>query len=277
LSFIADNNAMAQALVMILPLMLHLQATAANIWVRRGMWGVMGLTVLAVLGTYSRGGLVALGVVLGLLWLKSRHRLVTALALIVIMVASLPLLPDKWYGRMATIAEYDTDGSMRGRFEAWTFAYKLALDRPVLGGGFRVFKDEKLYMSYVPEALTARNFHSIYFEVLGENGFVGLALFLGLGISTLLMTRRIIRAVRNRPDLAWASSLAAMIQVAIIGYAAAGVFQNFGFFDFYYTLIVMVAGTWSVVQREMAKTAPLAAPAAAPAADEGSMPAPGRA
>jgi probable O-glycosylation ligase (exosortase A-associated) len=277
LSFIADNNALAQALVMVLPLMRHLQVTATHVWLRRGMWAAMGLTCLAVLATYSRGGLVALAVVLSLLWVKSRHKLATALALICVLVAILPVLPEKWYGRMATIAEYDTDGSTLGRFQAWTFAYKLAVDRPITGGGFRVFTDEKLYMSYVPEALRARNFHSIYFEVLGESGFMGLILFLGLGVSTLLLTWRIMRATRGRPELAWAASLAAMIQVAILGYAAAGTFQNFGFFDFYYTLIALAVGTWRVVQREMAKTPALDAPATTPTADGGTLPAPGRA
>jgi putative inorganic carbon (hco3(-)) transporter len=277
LSFIADNNALAQALVMVLPLMRHIQVTAAQAWIRRGMWVAMGLTCLAVLATYSRGGLLALAVVLTLMWVRSRNKVLTALALVCIMVAALPVLPEKWYGRMATIAEYDTDGSTLGRFQAWTFAYKVAVDRPLTGGGFRVFTDEKLYMAYIPEALRARNFHSIYFEVLGENGFIGLILFLGLGISTLLLTLRIMRATRGRSELAWAGSLAAMIQVSVIGYAAAGTFQNFGFFDFYYTLIVLVVATWRVVQQQLAQAPAPAVPAMSPTADGDSLPAPGRA
>jgi putative inorganic carbon (hco3(-)) transporter len=250
-SFIGDNNSLALALLMILPLIRHLQAVSKRRWVVMGLWAAMGLTILAILGTYSRGGVVGLAVMLPILLLKGRQRLYSALALIVVLVATLPLMPNYWFTRMASIAQFDTDLSMRGRTEAWTFAFRVALDHPIVGGGFRVFLDEDLFRRYVPEALTNRNFHSIYFEVLAENGFVGLILFLGLGISTMMTTWRIDHMTRGHAELAWANSLARMLQVAVIGYAVGGLILNFGFFDFYYTLIALAVGTLRVVQGEM--------------------------
>jgi len=191
-------------------------------------------------------------VMLPILWLKARQRIITGLVLVGVLAAALPLMPSHWFTRMASIAQIDTDISMRGRIEAWTFAFRLALDHPIVGGGFRVFLDEDLFRSYVPQALTNRNFHSIYFEVLAENGFVGLCLFLGLGASTMLTTWRIDRMTRGRQQLAWANSLARMIQVAVIGYAVGGIVLNFGFFDLYYTLVALAVGTLRVVQGEMA-------------------------
>jgi probable O-glycosylation ligase (exosortase A-associated) len=251
-SFIGDNNSLALALLMILPLIRHLQAVSTQAWVRAGLWAAAGLTVLAILGTYSRGGVVGLVVMLPILLLKGRQRVVTFLILAGVLAAAVPLMPAHWFNRMASIAQIDTDLSMRGRIEAWTFAFRLALDHPIVGGGFRVFLDEDLFRSYVPQALTNRNFHSIYFEVLAENGFVGLALFLGLGVSAMMTTWRIDRLTRGRQQLAWANSLARMIQVAVVGYAVGGIVLNFGFFDLYYTLVAVAVGAMRVVQAELA-------------------------
>ena len=250
-SFIGDNNALALALLMILPLIRHLQTVSTRRWVGVGLWVAAGLTVLAILGTYSRGGVVGLAAMLPVLWLKGRQRLITGVLIVGVLAAALPFMPEHWFARMASIANIDTDISMRGRTEAWTFAFRLALDHPIVGGGFRVFLDEDLFRHYVPQALTNRNFHSIYFEVLAENGFVGLILFMGLGVSTMLTTWRIDRLTRGHEQLAWANSLARMIQTAVIGYAVGGLILNFGFFDLYYTLVALAVGTLQVVQREM--------------------------
>ena len=248
-SFIADNNAMALALVMIIPLMQYLQLQSRNRWIKMGLWAAMGLTVFAVLGTYSRGGMLGLAIMLGALWLKTKHRLITGAIMAVVLAGFLAVAPQQWFDRMQSIESYEEDGSAQGRIDAWTFAFKLALDRPFVGGGLNVFGDSELFFSYVPDARGARNAHSIYFQVLGEMGFVGLAIFLMLGASTLLTARWTIKHARGDPELEWARNLSAMIQVSLVGYAVAGAFQNLGFFDLYYSLIAIVVVTAHVVQQ----------------------------
>ena len=73
-TFIADNNALALALCMILPLMRYLQLHPARKFVRTGLGFGMFFTGIAILGTYSRGGLIALAIVAGALFLKSRRQ-----------------------------------------------------------------------------------------------------------------------------------------------------------------------------------------------------------
>jgi probable O-glycosylation ligase (exosortase A-associated) len=160
-------------------------------------------------------------------------------------------MPEAWWDRMATIETYQQDDSAQGRFDAWTFALKLALDYPLTGGGFRVFYDSDIFLSYVPDAPTSRNAHSIYFEVLGENGFVGLAIFLALLSTAMLTCQRIVRQSRGHPELAWADQLARMIFVSLTGYATAGAFLNLGFFDLYYTILAILVATDRVVRAEL--------------------------
>lgn len=260
-TFIADNNSLACALIMILPLLQFLRVVSTDRWVKLGLLGAMGLNVISILASYSRGALVGLTITLCFLLLKARYRVVTLLVTVGVLAGALYVAPEAWFQRMGTIDNYQQDASVEGRFNAWKFAFDLALDHPFLGGGQLVGEDHQLFMHYVPNAATNRAAHSIYFEVLGETGFGGLLIYLILLLSSLLAARDVIRLTRNRPDLAWARSLAAMLQVSILGYAVTGAFLSLGFFDLYYAIVALVAVTQLVVRREIAKTAGTEAPA----------------
>jgi probable O-glycosylation ligase (exosortase A-associated) len=256
-TFIEDNNSLALALIVLLPLMQYLRVNTTINWVKLGLLGSMGLSIIAILASYSRGALVGITVMLGFLLLKTRRRAVTLLITVGVLVFGLAVLPDAWQARMGTIEHYEEDPSVRGRFDAWTFAYKLALDHPFVGGGQLIGTDDQLFKHYAPTAEASRAAHSIYFEVLGETGFVGLGFFLLLLLASYLTARNIIRLTRDRPDLAWARSLAAMLQVSVVGYAITGAFLSLGFFDLYYALVALIASTRVVVGREL-KRVPVA-------------------
>lgn len=275
-SFIGDNNQLAVALIMIVPLLRYLQLVTEQRWLRLGLWGAMGLTVIAILGTYSRGGLLGLAAMLGVLWLRTRNKLITGTAMALVLVGALAVAPDKWFDRMRTIETYEEDASTRGRFDAWTFAFKLAVDRPLTGGGMRAFSDAKEFLRYVPTAPKNRNAHSIYFEVLGEAGFVGLFLFLGLGAATLTGAMWLVRRTRDRPDLAWARELGKMLPASVAGYAAGGAFVNLGFFDLYYTLVAILVAAIATVRHALSQPVPQPEPVpveAEPESETGRAPA----
>lgn len=253
-TFIEDNNQLALAMVMTLPLMWYLFLEAKERWVKGGLLAGTALTMISVAGTHSRGGALALAIMLSFLWLKSRYKVVTLVVAAVVVAGALSFMPDHWYARMNTISTYDQDQSVRGRFDAWTFAWRVALEHPIVGGGFRVFYDGAYFMRLVPDAEKSRNAHSIYFEVLGETGFVGLGLFLALGIACLLTAGSVIRLTKGRPDLEWARNLGAMCQVSLVGYATAGAFLNLGFFDLYYFVVAVIVCLKYVVQQELAAT-----------------------
>jgi probable O-glycosylation ligase (exosortase A-associated) len=147
-------------------------------------------------------------------------------------------MPDQWFERMSTIKTYEEDGSAMGRINAWWTAFNLANDR-IFGGGFETWQWD-VFQRYAPDPNNVRDVHSIYFEVLGEHGYVGLFLFLLLLALTWLKCGSVIRAVKGVPDMAWARDLAAMIQVSLVAYMSAGAFLGLAYFDYPYHLIAMV-------------------------------------
>lgn len=245
-SFIEGNNEIGLALLMTIPLIRYLQLTSQNRWIKIGLVGAMVLCAFSVLGTHSRGAL--LGIIAMLLFLlgKSKHRLGLALLVIGIVPLSISVMPTKWFDRMDTIRNYEQDASAMGRLNSWQFAFNLACAQPIVGGGFEAFVPE-LFARHAPDPSYVADAHSIYFEVLGEHGFIGLALFLALGLSLWRGCSRTIRAARDDPDLEELEHLVRMVQVSFIAYAVSGTFLGLAYFDLFYNLIAIVVIAQTIV------------------------------
>lgn len=240
-SFIADNNALALALCMTLPFMRYLQLHSSRKIVRAGLGFSMLLTGVAVLGTYSRGGLVALVVVAGALFLKSRGRLAVALVVVAVGFAAYHFMPAQWTDRMGTLQHADQTDSGETRIQSYEFALNVALHRPLLGGGFNVYQSDSLWRSYGPEGAIPRAIHSIYLRVLGEQGFPGLVFFLMLLFASWKNCSRVRKKTRDIPDMKWAFDLASMLQVGLVAFMTAGAFLPMTYFDLTYQLMALSA------------------------------------
>ncbi|HET7061630.1 MAG TPA: putative O-glycosylation ligase, exosortase A system-associated [Nitrosospira sp.] len=248
-TFIGGNNEIALALILTIPLMHYLQTITSSIWIRHALTVAMLLSALAALGSYSRGALLAIAMMGFFLWLKSRHKLRIGLLLLLAVPPAIGFMPEKWAARMDTINTYEEDGSVLGRFNAWWMAYNLAKDRPLTGGGFEIITPDLFYL-YAPNPEDLHAAHSIYFQALGEHGFVGLGLYLLLGFLVWRTGSWIIRNTSGREEYRWASSLATMVQVSLVGFTVGGAFLSLLYFDVpYYLMCAMVATRILVAKR----------------------------
>jgi probable O-glycosylation ligase (exosortase A-associated) len=237
-SFIEANNGLGMALCIVIPLMRYLQIVSSMRWVRISLTVSMVLTAIATVGTQSRGAALGLTAVLSMMAFKGRGKLyVLAFGFIVLPLVSV-VMPQKWFERMETIRTYEDDASATGRIDGWRMATNLALDRPIVGGGFNCFTEE-WFAVYAP-GVRSRDIHSIYFEVLGEHGFPGLILFLTLMGCTWRTCSRISRRTASHEETLGLSDLARMMQVALFGYAVTGAFLGKAYFDLYYDLVAVV-------------------------------------
>ena len=237
-TFIGGNNELALALVMAIPLIRYLHLQETRKWIRIGLASAMVLTGVAAIGSQSRGGLVAM-LAMGLfLWLKSRNKIVTGIYMAVAVGIMASVMPQAWYDRMNTIETYEQDQSAQGRINAWHTAFNVAKSR-ITGGGFEMWRPP-VFRQYAPDPFNVRDVHSIYFEIMGEQGFIGFGLFMLLGLMAWIRARQIIVRCKNDPDRKWASDLAAMIQVSLVGYAAGGAFLGMGYFDLPYHLMIVL-------------------------------------
>jgi probable O-glycosylation ligase (exosortase A-associated) len=250
-SFIADNNDFALATTIVIPMVYFLYSVTKHKWVRNGLLLVMALSIICILGTHSRGGFLALLAMGMFLWSRSSNKLAMGLLVLLLVSVYIPTLPDYWWERMESILQFQEDSSAMGRINAWVVAWETAKAYP-FGVGMS-YQHAELFQRFGLFETNVRAAHSIYFQVLGNHGFVGLFLYLGLWISTYRTAGWLRKNSSGCSETQWAAILGSMVQVSLVGFAVGGAFLSLSYFDLPYNLMVMVVLARVWVQNRMAE------------------------
>ena len=270
ISILSDNNHFALAILCTLPLVFFLYRQAHHRWLRLTLLGSAGILFFTVIGTFSRGGLIGLLAIAIWAFLHSARKgryLAVAIPLAILLIS---FAPDRWTSRMDTISSANQDESFMGRVIAWKQSTLIALDNPILGGGFHAVQDFAVWTRYrvtrfheldfiatdEPDPLAPHAAHSIYFQVLGDMGFVGLTVFGLLGLTAWRNTSAVIKKTKGRTNLEWAGQLAQYAQYSLIAYFVSGAALSMAYFEFMYILFAMLASLRIIVDRETAEPTP---------------------
>jgi probable O-glycosylation ligase (exosortase A-associated) len=222
--------------------------------------GLILACLLIPIGTEARTGLVCIAV-LGLLMLRdTKRRLLYVGAAAALGAAAIPFLPASFTNRMETIQGFKGDESAGTRIAVWGWTWNYALDNP-MGGGFEAYRQNRIQVATVSaqaggdsqvstvqsQADEGRAYHSAYFEMLGEQGFPGLIVFLlihGIGLVRMEVIRR--RYRRAEGEDGWISPLATALQNFQIIYLIGAVFVGIAYQPFVYLMIASQIGfdTW---------------------------------
>jgi probable O-glycosylation ligase (exosortase A-associated) len=206
--------------------------------------------LLIPVGTSTRTGLLCIGLV-ALLMLRDTKRKLLYLGLLgAAGVLAVPLLPTSFLERMGTIKTYKGDESASTRLAVWGWTWEYAKEHP-LGGGFEMYRQNKIRYdtekvegdagnATVDRKLTvdqARAFHSAYFEMLGEQGFPGLAIWILINLTGIIRMEVLRHRYRKDAEQAWVTPLASALQSAHIVYLLGAAFIAIAFQPFVYMLI----------------------------------------
>jgi probable O-glycosylation ligase (exosortase A-associated) len=219
---------------------------------------------LIPVGTQARTGLVCLGV-LCLFYLRTaKHKVLIAGGMALAVVVAVPFLPQSFTARMGTIENHQADQSASTRIGVWKWTWDYVKQHP-LGGGFVVNIASKVEYDTVAANTVGTNttvtrtrvveqgraFHSSYFEMLGEQGFPGFAMWIALQLSGLVQMELIRRRWKDRkePDEAWAAPLAVALQLAQIVYLIGSLFVGIAFQPFILMLVGLQCGLSSYLKR----------------------------
>ena len=225
--------------------------------------------LLIPVGTSTRTGLLCIGLV-AVLMLRDTKRKVLYLCLLgAAGLMAVPFLPSSFTDRMSTIKTYKADESASTRLAVWGWTWQYAKDHP-MGGGFEMYRQNQIRYdtekvegnaqnATIDKKLTvdkARAFHSAYFEMIGEQGFPGLAIWLLINLGGIIRMEVLRQRYRKAPpDQAWITPLAGALQSAHIVYLLGAAFIAIAFQPFVYMLIGAQIGLDTYLARKRSQAA----------------------
>jgi probable O-glycosylation ligase (exosortase A-associated) len=218
------------------------------------LFGVAGLLLLAAIGTSSRGATLGLVAVTAYLWWHSPRKGLSLFLISIIVAGVLVYASDLYFERMASISNYEEEGSAQSRILAWKSSTRMAIDNPILGVGAGQFPTQ-FGTNYRPPDFEGRYMtaHSMYFLILGELGIPGIVTLLVLVIGNLRANGRALVRLKKTPDdeVIGLSRMLLLLNAGMIGFAIAGAFLSVA----YYPHIFVVTGL-SVAARRIAALQP---------------------
>ena len=253
-SFLYANNAIGLAMAINVPLLYYLIQVESNQWLRRLMWVMLGLSVPAIVCTFSRGAWLGLAAAIGLILLKSKYRYfigISGAVGVFFIISFLPflansdLLPERVQTRLDQLVNYEEEGSAVSRFWNWEGCKRVGLANPLTGEGFDYYSP-LIYVKYYPEFIEKYGHgkvwscHSMWLTVFAEHGFPAFLLWIFLLLSCFLSLRKIHRFSKKVDGHEWMSAYASMIEVNLVVFMIVGTFLDVAYFDVYYQVIAAV-------------------------------------
>jgi putative inorganic carbon (hco3(-)) transporter len=248
-SGLSEGSTLAAVSLMLIPIIFYLRKNTILLKKSFGTDAVyIGLAIAAVaaaIGTYERTALVGMIVVACGLWLRSKRKVLGVFIGILAFGAIISLVSEGWTSRIGTTTDFAQENSALGRVLVWQWTLDFVSGHPE-GGGFDVYRTDRIVFPGTvqdPEPLIVHGkaFHSVYFEVLGEQGWVGLCLFIGLSITTFSTLQAIARRSRGDVELSWARELAYALQVSLLTLLTCGAFIGIAFQPMIYYLFAISA------------------------------------
>lgn len=245
-SVFMNPNVFAEYIVLVVPLIVSLFWTHKDGFKKFVFLGVVGLLMLSLLLTFSRGGILSVGIS-ALTFLFFLYRPLLALS-IPFGLLGMSFLPENIRNRILSITNVK-DSSASYRFKIWQITKDVVKDHPVAGVGFGHKPFKQTFERYI-RSMPIFHAHNTYLEVMAEGGATGFITFLFVVIISLIETLRIIYKTTDRNVKAFACGLVA----SIVGILAHGMFEDIIYINRIILLIWIILGLTMALKNINKKT-----------------------
>ncbi len=247
-----DNNGVSMAMQLLIPLTVAFRHLFDNKWFKWGILGTATSFFFSLLGTQSRGGLVGLLGMSAFFIIRSKNKLSKILILTLFLGIAFVFMPQSWHDRMYSIQGV-SDHSAQTRLIQWQYAMDIAAERPFFGNGFDAFYYKPYYYKHVAHLDENRAVHSNYFQVLGEQGYIGLFLYLVLGFSIVEVAYKYSKRALALSNMKWERVTLDFAQFSIVGFAFNGLTVNMAYLDLFYITLTFIMLLSSQIRAELDK------------------------
>jgi len=231
--------------------------TKGTKWITKlSVVALMGLCMLALMLTGSRGSVLTLVAMAGIAAMRSRKRFVIIPAAAIAGIVIWSVLPAQYQARYATVDNLKHDDSYQNRLISWEGGWHMFLHNPLtgIGVGNYVYANGMKYWPG-PGRRHWLDAHSLYFKVLGELGLVGMITFFGFVWHFYRTNSTMSKTMKDDPEKypPWMRMYPEACNIDIIGLLYCGYAYHDLFRDTWYTMAGMSAALYLILQREMAE------------------------
>jgi putative inorganic carbon (hco3(-)) transporter len=233
-----DENNFAAFFVASLPFIWYMAFTLKRPALRAALWLVVPFGWHALFLTGSRGGLLGMAAVLGLIVLRSGQRRYGVLLIAAFIGAFVWQAGDTMKERTATIDDYREDDSASDRIVAWSAATRMMLANPLTGVGPGAFV--KAFPSYSDG--TVIQAHNTYFQIGAEYGPIAAIALLGAIASCLFALYRrgqTWHRLHASPDVTVLRAVNDATLTGLFGLLVCSMFLTLQLFEFLFFLIFL--------------------------------------
>jgi len=267
-----DSNAYALVIVTIMPFLVVIGQTTARRWLRWLCWGSVIPSAYTVVSTFSRAGFLALAIAVLAFAAMQRRRILIFLGMVVLggVIALVVPVPEGYFDRLQTIQTYQEidEGSALSRLHFWRVALVMVEANP-FGVGLRNY--DEAYDTYdfsFGKYGHKRAVHNSHFQVLAENGWAGLAIWLALFAYAFYLCLRV-RSRSKTPTLPendrdFFFAMSNGLLVSMLAFLTGGSFIATALNDLTWLTFGLAAILDRLMTEHLAASRPVAAPAAVP-------------
>lgn len=244
-----DNNDYALLLVTALPMMIYLARREQNKWIKCMSYGFAAMDFITIFFTRSRGGFIALCMMLLVMAFKSKYKitgLIGSAAALLVMLSFAPLVVIERLNTIKTGPSIDESAQLR--FMMWGISKRIILDHPVTGVGPGNMMDWRIHQRYAEEE-RPRVSHNAYLQIGVDAGVPAMGYFIGIILLSYWRLGRTRNFLNARAPDSLIIEYTHGLQLALIGYGTAAMFASRHDLELLYQ-IAALAGSYMLIARK---------------------------
>jgi O-antigen ligase len=245
-SFLGNATDFGAAMCVVLPFAVYLGRCARPKWLRILAWVCAACFVMSIIRTGSRGAAVAMFAMAFVYWLKSRHKVPVAFAVVGLVIAVWIIAPPAWQNRFVSAANYTEDATASSRLDFWKAGVRMFIEHPVAGVGMFNFAHNYAAGGGEKEIVP----HSIFIQAAAELGLPGILILFALLYLILkrnFETRLLARG--GGTEAAELREFSHAMDLSLVGFVVSGAFLTILYYPHIFVILGMAVSLNQVAKQ----------------------------
>ena len=250
-AYFKDENDLSLYINTYLPFSYFLLLAAKNKYEKIFYSLCIGLGLVAIVVSFSRGGLVGLIAMICVAWFYAPNRIRNLFILCILFIVAISFLDKTYLSEMETIANTDS-GTANERILSWRAAWDMFLDNPLgVGGNNFMIRFPEYQSGEFERQMWGRAAHSLLFTLLPELGLLGALIYfklLYINVRDIFQLNKI--KTNQNEEYIYLKSLSLALLASLAGYFATAIFLSVLYYPHYYYITAIIVIMMNLINKK---------------------------